>query len=304
SDIATETRFTPERGATLERGTRSCISVPLIYKDSLYGVLAVYADHPQPDERDHAVLAELGRTIGHAINAVETRETRHTNRVVELTLTCRGRTTPLCRLAHRVGCDVRFEGLAHRSDGEPDVFFTASDVPSAALLAASEQVSAITELRCLDDRDEEALFRARVSEPTLASRIVEQDTVVRTLTIEDGVATAVVDVPHTATVRAFVDRLRDGGFDPELLARRTRDRPLKTRSTFRTICAERLTAKQLTALETAYFSGFFESPRTQTGREVAASLDVSQPTFTTHLRAAQRGICDLLFAAGGTTVDP
>ncbi|KYH26407.1 bacterioopsin transcriptional activator [Halalkalicoccus paucihalophilus] len=303
SDIATETRFTPEREATLERGARSCISVPLIYKDSLYGVLAVYADHPQPDERDHAVLAELGRTIGHAINAVETRETRHTNRVVELTLTCRGRITPLCRLAHRVGCDVRFEGLAHRSDGEPDVFFTASDVPSAELLAASEQVSAITELLCLADRDEEALFRARVSEPTLASRIVEQDAVVRTLTIEGGVATAVVDVPHTATVREFVDRLRHGGPDPELLARRTRDRPLKTRSTFRTICAERLTAKQLAALETAYFSGFFESPRTQTGREVAASLDVSQPTFTTQLRAAQRGICDLLFAAGGTTVD-
>nr|WP_245634212.1 helix-turn-helix domain-containing protein [Halalkalicoccus paucihalophilus] len=48
-------------------------------------------------------------------------------------------------------------------------------------------------------------------------------------------------------------------------------------------------------------SGYFESPRVQTGREVAASLDVSQPTFTHHLRAAQRKICEVLFDASTTS---
>ncbi|KYH24170.1 bacterioopsin transcriptional activator [Halalkalicoccus paucihalophilus] len=299
SDIATETRFEPLREATLEQGARSCISVPLVYEESLYGVLSIYAGHPQSDERDHAVLAELGHTIAHAINAVETRETRHTDRVVELTLQCHGQTTPLCQLARKAGCTIEFEGLVYRSDGEPDVFFTTSGVSSENLIAASEQVTAITELRCLSDQapESETLFRARVSEPTLASLIIEQDAVVRTLTIEDGTVTAIVDVSHTANVRVFIERLQDDASGLELLSRQTRTRALKTQSTFQSICKERLTAKQLAALKTAYFSGFFESPRMSTGQEVAASLDVSQPTFTAHLRAAEREVCTLLFAA-------
>ncbi|MDL5360818.1 GAF domain-containing protein [Halalkalicoccus sp. NIPERK01] len=297
ADIATETRFTPLREATLEQGARSCLAVPLVYEESLYGVLTVYADHSQPDERDHAVLAELGRTIAHAIAAVETRETLRTDRVVELTLQCREANTPLCRLARQAECEIEFEGFVRQSDDELDVFFTASGVPAEELATASEQVRAITDLLRLTDQADTALFRARVAEPALAARIVEQDAVVRTLTIENGAATAVVDVPHVATVREFIERLQRDAPGLELLARRTRDRPLKTRNTFRAICEGCLTTKQLTALETAYFSGFFESPRLRTGQEVAESLGVSQPTFTTHLRAAQRGVCDLLFAA-------
>lgn len=297
SDIATETRFAPLREVTLEQGARSCISVPLVYDESLYGVLSIYAGHPRPDERDHTVLTELGQTIAHAINAVETRETRHTNRVVELTLHCQGQTTPLCHLARKAGCTITFEGLVSRSNGGPDVFFTTSDVSSEDLSTASKQVTAITELHCLSEQANETLFRARVSEPTLASLIVEQDAVVQTLTIKDGAVTAIVDVSHTANVRAFIERLQDDAPGLELLSRQTRTRPLKTQSTFQSICKERLTAKQLAALKTAYFSGFFESPRMSTGQEIAASLNVSQPTFTAHLRAAEREVCTLLFVA-------
>ncbi|ADJ16568.1 bacterio-opsin activator domain-containing protein [Halalkalicoccus jeotgali] len=301
SDIATETRFEPLRERTLERGARSCISVPLIYKQSLYGVLTVYADHPRPDERDHVVLAELGQMIAHAITAVETRETRHTNQVVELTLQCREPNTPLCHLTQHAECAIEFEGLVHHADGEPDVFFTVSDIRPEEIITAGEQITAITELHCLSDQTNEALFRARVSKPTLPSRVVEQDGIVRTLTIEDGAVTATVDISHTATVRKFIEQLRHDGPSIELLSRRTQERTLKTHGTFQTICEERLTAKQLATLQTAYFSGFFQSPRTNTGREVAASLNVSQPTFTTHLRAAERRVCELLFAPKETT---
>ncbi|MDL5360855.1 bacterio-opsin activator domain-containing protein [Halalkalicoccus sp. NIPERK01] len=295
SDIATETRFTPLREATLEQGARSCLAVPLVYEESLYGVLTVYADHSQPDERDHAVLAELGRTIAHAIAAVETRETLRTDRVVELTLQCREANTPLCRLARQAECEIEFEGLVSRSNGEPDVFVTASGVSPEEFRTAGEGSVAVEELLCLAEREGESLFRARTSDPTLASRFVEQGAVVHTLTIEDGVATSVVDLPHTVDVREFIERMGRTGPDVELRARRTRERPLKTRRTFRTACEDRLTDKQRAALRTAYLSGFFESPRVRTGEEVAASLDVSQPTFANHLRAAQREVCELLF---------
>ncbi|WP_336362820.1 GAF domain-containing protein [Halalkalicoccus salilacus] len=295
ADVATETRFAPLREATLERGARSCIAVPLVYDGSLHGVLTVYPDRPRPDERDHAVLSELGRTIAHAIDAVETRETLHTDRVVELTLRTGESNTPLCRLARETGATIEFEGFVHHADREPDVFFTTSGPPAEEIRAAGERSSAITDLLPITDRADETLFRARSSEPTLVTRTIERNAVVRSFTAEDGGATAVVDIPHAANVREFVERLQRDAPDVELLARHARDRSLETRGTFRTACEERLTEKQLAALRTAYFSGFFESPRVSTGQEVAASLNVTQPTFTEHLRAAQRSIYGTLF---------
>nr|WP_255457504.1 helix-turn-helix domain-containing protein [Halorussus sp. JP-T4] len=49
-----------------------------------------------------------------------------------------------------------------------------------------------------------------------------------------------------------------------------------------------MTEKQRTALQAAYFGGYYEYPRESTGEEVADSLDISSPTLHQHLRAAQR----------------
>ncbi|KYH24302.1 bacterioopsin transcriptional activator [Halalkalicoccus paucihalophilus] len=295
SDLTTETRFIPLREGTLKRGARSCISVPLVYEESLYGVLTAYADQPSSDERNHAVLAELGRTIAHTINAVETRETLPTDRVVELTLQCREPNTPLCQLASQTECTIEFEGLVSQSTGEADVLFTAKDISSEELQIAGEQSVAIEELICLNERNDETLFRARVTDSTLAARFVEQGAAVRSLIIEKGMATAVVNLSHTADAREFVERLQQTVPKIDLIGRHTRNRALKTRQTFRMVCEDRLTEKQLAALQTAYLSGFFESPRVRTGKEVAASMDISQPTFSNHLRAAQRGVYEVLF---------
>ncbi|MFC7195183.1 helix-turn-helix domain-containing protein [Halosimplex aquaticum] len=60
---------------------------------------------------------------------------------------------------------------------------------------------------------------------------------------------------------------------------------------------DELTDRQLEVLQTAYFGGYFDKPRGQTGSEIAAPMDISQPTFNTHVRAAQRKLCRQLFEA-------
>jgi len=47
--------------------------------------------------------------------------------------------------------------------------------------------------------------------------------------------------------------------------------------------------------QTAYYSGFFESPRDHTGTEVAEMLDISPPAFSNHIRAAERKLFDSVF---------
>jgi predicted DNA binding protein len=58
---------------------------------------------------------------------------------------------------------------------------------------------------------------------------------------------------------------------------------------------DRITPKQRAALETAFHAGYFEGPRTSTGREIADRLGVTQATFSQHLRAAERTFFDALF---------
>jgi PAS domain S-box-containing protein len=64
--------FEPWREAARERGYRSSASIPLVYGDTRYGVLNIYAGRSDAfDDRELAVLAELGTTVAHAIDRVE-----------------------------------------------------------------------------------------------------------------------------------------------------------------------------------------------------------------------------------------
>ncbi len=56
-----------------------------------------------------------------------------------------------------------------------------------------------------------------------------------------------------------------------------------------------LTDRQREAARTAHFAGFFEWPREHTGEEVASMMDISQTTFTQHLRAAENKLFAALF---------
>jgi PAS domain S-box-containing protein len=294
-DIVTDARFASWREQTLAIGARACLAIPLIYNETLYGVLTVYASSPQTEADNHTVLGELGETIAHAINAVETKETLHTDSVVELELHFQDPDTPLCRLAQQTDCHIDIEGISPQANGQGHVFFTVQEVSPAAMQTGGESPIAIEELTCLDDQGETSQFKAAVADSTLPARLVEQDAVIRTLTIEDEAATAVVELPSTVAVRPFIESIQTHYPTADLRRRRTRDRSIDTAHTFPTTVDDRLTARQQDILQTAYRSGFFQSPREHTGKEIAAMLDISQPTFTQHLRAGQHNLCEGLF---------
>ncbi|ELY53429.1 PAS/PAC sensor protein [Natronococcus amylolyticus DSM 10524] len=302
-DIATDAQAAPWREVALEQGARSCLSVPLVYDEFVYGVLKVYDGTPQYDERDTKVLAELGQTIAHAIHTVETRETRRTDTVIELTLRLTAAETPLCRLARETDCTIEFKGLVPGSDDGMTVFFTTTDISASELLAASEESLAIEELHHLTDRNESTMFKTKLADPMLAADILAQNATIRTLSIDAGTATAVIDLPTSADVRAFVEQVQQTVPDLELLGRRTRTRSSEMQHTLQDAFEDRLTPRQQEVLQLAYRSGFFESPRLQTGKELSDVLDLSQSTFNYHLRGAERSIFELVFDHTSTTHD-
>ena len=295
TDVATDPRAAPWREAALERGGRSCLCIPLTYDESVYGVLAVYGGTPRPDERDVDVLSELGQTIAYAIHAVETRATRRTDSVTELTLRTAMAETPLVRLSRELASVIEFQGLVPGSDGAPTLFFVAKDVSPDDVVAAADDAVTVQELIHLADRDDGSTFKAQLFDTTLAGLFLDRGATVRSLTIDGGTATAVVALSETADVRGFIQGIRREVPDIELFARRSRTRPIDTGTRLQTAFDDRLTPRQREVLHLAYRSGYFESPRVQTGKELSDALDISQSTFNHHLRGGERKLLDVVF---------
>ncbi|ELY54421.1 PAS/PAC sensor protein [Natronococcus amylolyticus DSM 10524] len=294
-DIATDARSGSWREVALKRGARSCFSIPLTYDKSVYGVLVVYGNSPARN-LDPDVLVEFGRTIAHTINAVETRDTFQADSIVELTLRSTEADTPLCRLARGIDHELEFEGLVPGTDDAATVFFSVPDVAPERVMAAGEDVLGIEDVVSLAEHADSSLFKARLSESGLAALVLEQNATVRSLRIDAGTATVVVDLPGSTSVRTFVDALTREAPDLELLSRRTRTREPGT--TLQTAVLEQLTPRQQEVLQLAYRSGYFEMPRVRTGKELADALNIVPSTFARHIRSAERNLLDVLFANG------
>lgn len=67
------------------------------------------------------------------------------------------------------------------------------------------------------------------------------------------------------------------------------------------LLAGTLTDRQRDVLKAASHAGHFDETRKRTGGEIADALGIAQPTFSKHLRAAQR---NLLAAVWDRAMDP
>jgi PAS domain S-box-containing protein len=294
-DIITASRFAPWREHTLAQDVRSCLSIPLVYNDALYGVLTVYAEQPLTNERHHDVLAELGETIAHAISSAETKQALQTDSVVELSLQVREPDTILSRLAQQVSCQIEFEGLISHSAETAQVFVTTRGASADEICTAATESLAIETMTMLSESEDGCRFKLVMTDPPLAAVLIDQDAEIRQLTLDADGVTAVVDLPTTKDVRPVIETVQTTFPETELVSRRTCPRSREPLHTCRVVYEESLTDRQQETLRTAYLSGFFESPRGTTGQELAEAMDVSQPTFVQHLRAGQRNLFEMLF---------
>ena len=301
SNVATNLRGAPWRKAALARDLQAAISTPLTYNDLTYGVLTVFSSEPDafgPRSRD--IAAELGETIGNAMNSVETRQALLADTVVELELAIRESGDPLYRLAREADCNIEYGGIVPQSDGTNRVFFRVSGASATTIDAVTENIPSIQGVDHIsesgtDDSTDEGRFEVTVSGPTIPSVIVECGAVAKSLHVTSSEISVVVELPDNTDVRTFVNRFEKTFPDTELVARRDKERTDQSQQAFEAVLTGELTDRQLETLQTAYYSGYFQWPRERTGEEVAESLGITQPTFNGHLRAAERKLCAMLF---------
>ncbi|MFC7098879.1 bacterio-opsin activator domain-containing protein [Halobaculum marinum] len=295
-DVAARLDGASWRREALASGYRSVMSVPLVYDDRLFGVLSVCAVDPDTfGPLVRGVLVDLSETVAYAIDAAETKRGFLTDHVVEVAVRSERVRDPLARIARDTGARVRFDGVVSGSGGRR-VFFTVDEADAETVVASAEADPCVESVDVVSATDDGGVFELVSAAALFATEVVDRGGVPLSIESHGDETAAVVELPHGADVSAFVELLRRQYDDLTLTARRDREREPVTRESFRAAFESAVTDRQLEVLETAYFCGYFDSPRTMTGSEVATTLSITQPTFTTHLRAAERALLGMIVA--------
>lgn len=269
-------------------GFQSVTAVPLVYRGTTYGILTVYADEPDAfDDVARSVLTELGETLAYTINNLETKQAILSEQLTELELVIGDGSSFLNSVAEIADEQVVCREMTPEPDGTARVLFELTDPPVSDVLGLEDKFVAVESLTH-DERAGKHLFSATLSGETVAAVILNCGGIPQQVVAEPTETRATVQLPPDLDVRVFLTRFQEHFPEAELLSRRTVDRTGGTHEATRLALEEKLTDRQREVLVTAYETGYFQSPRETTGKELAELLGISQPTVTHHLREAQR----------------
>lgn len=265
----------------------SAALVPLTYGNTNYGILAISgACSGTFRDRELAALETLGEIVAFAINAVKNRNLIFSDTAVELEFLVRDSKSAFGQVSAELDCRCWLEGIVQISDDRLLEYVAFEGASASAILELMDEIGIAEECRVVSDEDG-CLLEVVLTESGIY-RLVTAGTVVKSAVAEDGDVRYVAEAPSDVNVRSVVESFRQAYPGSELASKQEVDRPVHATRDFRRTLDETLTDKQQTALQAAYFAGYYEYPRESTGEDVADSLDISSPTLHQHLRAAQR----------------
>ena len=272
------------------------VVVPLAYRGAEYGVLVVVTRDPKVfDLIERPMFAELGSTVADAISAVESKQTLASDSVTELEFQLRGIDEPLANMAAQLDCTLTVEHVGGTGDGDHTQYVTVAGCNPDAALEYAAEVDHIETAQHVYSYEDRSLFRLSIDDRSIVATLAQYGAEIGSLSIEGSSGQLLAHVASSNDIRTVVDALQTTYDDLTLIAQRERDRDVKTEAGFRKQLAAALTDRQREAARTAHFAGFFDWPREHTGEEVAAMMDISQTTFTQHLRAAEHKLFSALF---------
>lgn len=288
SNVADHLRTDAWCKQAVSRDFQSVLAIPLVYDDVQLGTLSVYADHPDAfDEMVRSVLCELGETVASAINAVQRKEALRSDSAVELEYRITDSSAVLYRLAEAARCTIEVEGEVAKDEGTTLVFATVEGTSPRDVVDKVDEFVGITSAKTIRETADGGLVNLQVNGHFIASALTDHGAVFRNLRATPDGIRLVVDVPDSITTRE-IDEVVSNSYDSaELTAQRTHSQAAD-RTERRGWFDGELTERQLEVATVAYHSGYFDSSRDVTGRDVASMLGISHTAFYDHVRRIQR----------------
>ncbi len=291
--IAAAPHQTEWRDVALQHGFQSVISVPLVYDGFLYGVMAIYSEQADAfDDRTKSVLTELGELVGYALNTSDQRNALLGGGTVDVTFDLTGTTDLFIQLADHVSADIRILNITPRSEETYLVHFVCEDAEDEKVQTVADGLSSIDELRVISEADQ-TMFEAVVIGDCLVTTLATVGVNIRSVVAAGTHCRVTGSLPEGRAHQTLVQQLKDEypDIDVAIHQRGTSSPALPWMG----LLNDALTERQRDILATTYYSGYFDQQRKRTGTEIADLLGISQPAFSTQLRAAQRNLLSPIF---------
>lgn len=297
-DIPENPMFEPWRESALSRDFRSSAAIPLVYRETVYGVLNLYTARGDAfDDREVAVLHELGETIGHAMNAVESRRLLHADTVVQLEFRVAGDSSFFNVASSELDCTLDLEGVVPTQENTYLFYISVEGADPAALVERGTEHPNIRNGQVVSDDAEcrRGLAMFEVVGSSNVMTLIEAGTRVQSAVSTSGESTLVAEVAPETEVSTVVSAFSRVFPEAELVRRHEVQRPVQTRQEFREVVQSRLTTRQRGVLEAALRGGYFARPRDISGTDLAAAFDVTPSTFHHHLQAGLNKVVSAVF---------
>lgn len=280
------------RKTALSHGFRSVFSLPLRYKDISYGTLTVYAEREAFfDELSRLALSDLSQKVANLMNAVDHQHAVLSGTMTEATVRFTDDRIPLYYIASRADCSLVLETVTPQPGGDILKRVRVTGTTPATVTDIAEEVTTLSEASAVEAGDED-IVELQFSDTSLTDYFADRGVRVLDSTADAEAATFRLSIPDTVDVRELFEDLESRYGDPELVSKSEQSHAdTRTEEPYRS----KLTPRQEEVLQTAYDSGFFQSPRSSTGEDVADQLGVSPQTFYRHVRAAERKLFDTVF---------
>lgn len=292
-DVPTEPVDAHQRDRALTYGFQSQAAVPVVYGDTVLGVIGVYSARPDAfDEYERGLLRELGERVGHAINAAENKQLLHTDTVVELEFEVGRSASPVATVAADHECRLSLNDVTPGSGTDQVSYLEVDGAQPSTVVEAFAGCAAVSRARVVKARGETGVVELTGRLGPVAT-LVEHGATVRSCEATPEGATLRAETTPGSDVEPVIEDVQahEGAV---FVAKRTRDRDVRTLALTETAVEEALTDRQREAIALAYHAGYFASPRDSTGEELAEALGVSSPTFYSHVREGVRKILGLV----------
>lgn len=264
---------------------RTSADIPIGHESVVYGVLSVYTDREGGFRDEEAALfGFLGEVMGHAIASIERKRALMNDELLELEFRIDDVLETLG--AEDAPGDVVLETTIPVGDGTYITYGTTSTELLDPLYQVIDAVPYLDSLTVLDDRGSEVRFEARMIDPPVVSAVSNFGGYIDVARIADGDFYLRIHLAAGTDSRQIVGIVRETYPTAQLVSQRQIARGRDSPARLSRVLSRELTDRQRIVLETAYAAGYFDSPRLNSGSEIAKTLGISGPTFHEHLRKA------------------
>lgn len=249
------------------------------------------------DETTRIVLKELSETVASALAGIGRKNALVSPTVVRTEYDITDPTFVLTRLAREVAAapentqagasgdgngtsepELTYRGRARQTEDGTEVFVAVERALTSTVVATTDRLVVVTGAQVVTEDEHWGVVQVWLSEPFFAPESADHGAVLRSVTATPDSVSVVVNVPDGVTVGEISEFVCTRFEGVSLNAKRRLDRDIDygVASEF----LDTVTDRQLEVAQTAYYAGFFESPRGRARIERRSRLSVAAPELS------------------------